>query len=210
MSLNNKRSTFVNVLYRPPNGKVEAFETFLVKLLSSVQNANKDLCIAGDFNLNLLDDESNKTVRDVLNIIYRNDVIPTINKPTGVTRTMANAIDHVLSNSFINRNFKIAIFKSNISDQFPICFVIASNKPKIENQISFIFKKIFNFEAINTFKQYLYKTSWKDIEVFTGPNEAHKAFLERFLFLYDKNFPTRKTKIKAKDLENQWINNGIK
>ena len=59
LSLYNKRSTFVNVLYRPPNGKIEPFETFLVKLLSSVQNANKDLHISGDFNLNLLDHESN-------------------------------------------------------------------------------------------------------------------------------------------------------
>ena len=59
LSLDNKRSTFVNVLYRPPNGKIESFETFLVKLLSSVQNANKDLHISGDFNLNLLDHESN-------------------------------------------------------------------------------------------------------------------------------------------------------
>ena len=57
LSLDNKRNTFVNVLYRPPNGKIEPFQTFLVKLLSSVQNANKDLHIAGDFNLNLLDHE---------------------------------------------------------------------------------------------------------------------------------------------------------
>ena len=69
LSLYNKRSTFVNVLYRPPNGKIEPFETFLAKLLSSVQNANKDLHIAGDSNLNLLDDESNKKVHDFLSII---------------------------------------------------------------------------------------------------------------------------------------------
>ena len=78
--MDNKRITFVNVLYRPPNGKIEPFVTFLVKILSSVQNANKDLHIAADFNLNLLDHESNKKVHDFLNIIYRNGIIPTINK----------------------------------------------------------------------------------------------------------------------------------
>ena len=36
LPLDNKRSTFVNVLHRPPNGKIEPFETFLVKLLSCV------------------------------------------------------------------------------------------------------------------------------------------------------------------------------
>ena len=62
--LDNKRSTFVNVLHRPTNSKIEPFETFLVQLLSSVQNANKDLRTTGDFNLNLLDHESNKKVHD--------------------------------------------------------------------------------------------------------------------------------------------------
>ena len=185
---NSLRNTFVNVLYRPTNGKIEPFENFLVKLLSSVQNANKDLHIAGDFNLNLLDHESNKKVHDFLNIIYRNDMIPTINKPTRVTRTTATAIDHILTNSFADRNFKTAIFKSDVSDHFPICFIIRSTKPKI----SFIFKRIFNFETINFFKEDLYKTNWKDIEAFPDPNKAYKAFLERFLFLYDKNFPIRK------------------
>ena len=210
LSSDNKRSTFVNVLYRRPNCKIEPFETFLVKHLSSVQKANKDLHIAGDFKLNLLDHESNKKVHHFLNIIYRNGMTPTINKPTRVTRTTATAIDHILTNSFNDRNFKTAIFKSDVSDNFPICFIIRSTKPKIENKISFIFKRIFNFETINSFKQNLYKTNWKDIEASTDSNEAYKAFLERFLFLYDKNFPIRKIKIKANDLESPWITNGIK
>ena len=54
------------------------------------------------------------------------------------------------------------------------------------------------------------KTNWKDIEAFTDPNEAYKAFLEKFLFLYDKYFPIRKIKIKAKDLESPRTTNGIK
>ena len=210
LSLDNKRSTFVNVLYSPPNGKIKPFEDFLVSLLSSVQNANKDLHIAGDFDLNLLDHESNKKVHDFLNIIYRNGMIPTINKPTRVTRTTATAIEHILTNSFADRNFQTAIFKSDVSDHFPICFIIRSTKPKIENKTSFIFKRIFNFETINSFKQDVYKTNWKDIEAFTDPNEAYKAFLARFLLLYDKKFPIRKIKIKAKDLESPWITNGIK
>ena len=131
--MDNKRSTFVNVLYRSPYGKIELFKTFLVKLLSSVQNANKNLHIAGDLNLNLPDHESNKKVPDFFNIIYRNGMTPTINKPTRVTRTTATAIDYILTNSFIDRNFKTAIFKRD-------CFIIPSTKPKIENKTFFIFE----------------------------------------------------------------------
>ena len=145
-----------------------------------------------------------------MNIIYRNGMIPAMNKPTRVTGTTATAIDHILTDSFIDRNSKTAIFKSDISDHFPICFITPSTKPKIENKTAVNFKRIFNFEAINTFKKDLQKTNWKDIEAFTDSNEAYKSFLERFLLLYEKYFPVRKIKIKAKDLESPLITNGIK
>ena len=70
-----------------------------------------------------------------------------------------------------------------------------STKPKIENKTSLIFKRIFNFEAINTFKQDLHKTNWKDTEAFGDPNEAYKSFLERFLLPYDKYVPIRKSMV---------------
>ena len=74
--------------------------------------------IAGDFNLNLLDHNTNRVVHNFLILIYQNGVIPTINKPTRVTRKTATAIDHILTNSFVDRVFKTVIFKSNISDHF--------------------------------------------------------------------------------------------
>ena len=71
-------------------------------------------------------------------------MIPTINKPTRVTRTTAATIDHILTNSFTDKNFQTVIFKSDVSDHFPICFIIRSTNPKIENKTSFIFKR-FSF-----------------------------------------------------------------
>ena len=59
-------------------------------------------------------------MHNFLIIIYRNDMIPTKNKPIRVTRTITTAIDHILTNSFLDRNFKTAVFKSAISDHFPI------------------------------------------------------------------------------------------
>ena len=67
-------------------------------------------------------------------------MIPTINKPTRVTRTTVTAIDHILTNSFSDKNFRTAIFKSDISDHFPICFIITSTKPKIENKLPLFLK----------------------------------------------------------------------
>ena len=58
----NTRNTLVNVLYQPPNGQFETFESFLTNFLVKTKNSNKNIHIAGDFNLNLLDHDNNKKV----------------------------------------------------------------------------------------------------------------------------------------------------
>ena len=53
-------------------------------------------------------------------------MIPTINKPTRVTRKTAMGIDHILTNCVTETVLKTAIFKSYIFDHFPICFLAPS------------------------------------------------------------------------------------
>ena len=60
----------------------------------------------------------------------------------------ATAIDQILTNSFIDTNFKLVIFKTDISDRFPICLFPPSPKVKSESETTFIYKRIFNTLAI--------------------------------------------------------------
>ena len=104
-------------------------------------------------------------------------MIPTINKPTRVTRKTTTAIDHILTNSFTDTVFKTAIFKSDISDHFPICFIIPSSMKQTNNtKNTVIFKRVFDTESIELFKQKLYETNWDDIEVSQNFDEATKVF----------------------------------
>ena len=116
------RNILVNVLYRLPVGQYEQFENFLTTFFYRTKNCNIDIHIAGDFNLNLLDHDTNKKVQEVLNLIYQNNLIPTINKPTRVTMKRATTIDHILTNSFVDTDFK-SVFKTDISDHFPVCLL---------------------------------------------------------------------------------------
>ena len=58
----------INALYRPPNGQRESFEKFLNNIFSKIKKSNKLFHIAGDFNLNLLDHDTNRKVQRFLNI----------------------------------------------------------------------------------------------------------------------------------------------
>ena len=122
-----RRNTLFNVIYRPPNSKIEPFENFLKILFNKNKNSNNNYHIA-DFNLNLLDHDKNKKVRDFLNLIYQNGMILTINKPSRVTKKTATAIDHIITNSFVENTFKTAIIKTDVSDHFPICIFFSFDK----------------------------------------------------------------------------------
>ena len=96
-----RRNALFNVVYRPPNGKIEPFENFLKILFNKNKNSNNNYHIAGDLNLNLLNYDRNKKVRDFSNLIYQNGIILTINKSTRVTEKTAAAIYHIMTNSFV-------------------------------------------------------------------------------------------------------------
>ena len=138
-------------------------------------------------------------------------MIPTINKSTRVTRKTATAIDHILTNSFCDTDFKTAIYKCDVSDHFPICFIILSpSKQENVTETIFIAKRIFNTESIELFKQKLYETSWDEMEMSQNHDQAYKTFLTKFSDLYNIYFPTKIIKVKNKDLSSPWITKGIK
>ena len=55
-----------------------------------------------------------------MNLIYQNGMIPIINKPTEVTRKTATAIDHIITNNFVENTFKTATIKSDVLVHFLI------------------------------------------------------------------------------------------
>ena len=60
-------------------------------------------------------------------------MIPTINKPTRVTKKTTTAIDQILTNCITETVFKTAFFKGDISDHFPICFLFPPSPTQREN-----------------------------------------------------------------------------
>ena len=165
ISSNKNRNTLVKILYRPPNDEIEPFEIFLKNVFTKTKNSSKAMHITGDINLNL--HNTNRNVHNFLSLVYQNGMIPTINKPTRVTRKTATAIYYILTYSFVDTVFKTVIFKSNIPDHFPICFLSQNYLPKQNNKENmFIYKRTYNTESIELFKQKLRETKWDEIMSF--------------------------------------------
>ena len=81
-------------------------------------------------------------------------MIPTINKPTCVTRNTATAINHILTNTGISAiQHRSGIIKA---DHFPIVFALNTcEKSKPEDNAQFIHKCIYGEEQIELSKDEL-------------------------------------------------------
>ena len=119
--------------------------------------------------------------------MFESSTIPTLNKPTRVTKRTATAIDNIITNCIINSNFKSTIVKTDLSDHFPIIFI---NEPIwVPNPINdiekYVYKQDFTKNAFNRFKQALLETSWDSVKNLKQANEAYNKLLEIFTKLYD-------------------------
>lgn len=78
------------------------------------------------------------------------------------------AIDHILTNSFVDKNFKIAIFKSVFQTIF--LFALFYHQQNLtQKKTSSIFERIYKAESKNAFKQELHEANWTDTETFLNP-----------------------------------------
>lgn len=78
------------------------------------------------------------------------------------------AFDHILTNSFAAKNFKIAIFKSVFQTIFLFALLYHQQNLK-QKKNSSIFGRIHKAESKNAFKQELHETNWTDTETFLNP-----------------------------------------
>ena len=54
----------------------------------------------GDFNIDLIKNDSHKPTNDFINIMFANSLIPLINRPTRITSNLATLIDNICSSNY--------------------------------------------------------------------------------------------------------------
>ena len=82
--------------------------------------SNKANFVLGDFNFNALDFDTNELVKEFFNLFFQNVFLSLIQRPVGVTRKSATAIDHILTNTVLENKIQFGIIKTNIISQYSL------------------------------------------------------------------------------------------
>ena len=112
----NEDKRIIIVVYRF-HYKDNEFSTKFNKVLKDYKN--KPLIVMGDFNINLLNYDSNKTVDDFVNDMFSNSFYPLVNKPTNFFQNNSTLIDQAWSN-MLHENTNCSILNVSVSTHKPL------------------------------------------------------------------------------------------
>ena len=124
----NTKNEIIGVIYKHPILDKNTFNTnYLEKLTSKLSNENnKNIHIAGDFNFNLLNIDTDDDVNDYLEIMTSSFLLPSISLPTRITSHSNTLIDNIFTNS-VNPDINSGNLTIGISDHLPSFLIVPKN-----------------------------------------------------------------------------------
>ena len=120
----NKRNLICSCIYKHPNMKISCFNSeYLTPLLTNVQKKEKACMFMGDFNINLLNAETNTIISEFYDNMSYHFFTPDILQPTRLTKNSKTLIDNIILNSIEFETFSRNL-TSLISDHLPQLLIL--------------------------------------------------------------------------------------
>jgi hypothetical protein len=198
-------------IYRPPKKDRVSFNKFYSILDLLLRKAFMKfkftkVCIAGDFNIDLLTDDCFKS--DFLNILNCYNLHPNFLTPTRITPTSKTCLDNIFSN-FKPHSCKTVA--TGLSDHFgnlvTTDFEIPNNVPDVP-----LSKRCFSEDNIQNFLSELLSQEWDSIlNNELNINDAYKMFLGKVRRALFSAFPVKSfKKSPSRKGPKSWITNGLR
>ena len=93
------KNIMIVVIYRPPNGNLLFFVSSFNEIIGKVVRESKLCYLMGDFNVNLMNCQSNNLTGEFTDVMYSNLLCPLSNRPRRITSHTATHIDYILTNN---------------------------------------------------------------------------------------------------------------
>jgi len=204
---NKSKNVIVGVIYRPPGTDIDTFINEFNIPLNKISKSKSPCYIMGDFNINLINADTDRRTNAFLSMMLSMSLTPLIDKPTRITATSATCIDNIFIDISSLRNTNGGIYTTDISDHLPVFCVSRTLKKKDKHKI--IETRIINDTNINSFKLALENQNWDFVYYEPDPDRAYQLFQNTYCSLYDAFFPIIRKKINTKTASKPWLTPAI-
>ena len=180
----NGKNILIGVIYRPPRSNLDAFLTNMQNLVQNPILTNKDACLMGDFNIDLMKCNSQNASQEFVETLMSASFLPLISKPTRVANQSATLIDNIFCN--ILPLPESGIILSDISDHYPIFAQIPiklTTKQKIFQK-----RRKITPENLTTLKNSLAEIDWSFLNT-SDINLSYENFIKTINTEIDNHIP---------------------
>ena len=206
----NHDSILLTCIYRPPNSREKPFLKTYRRLLNKFSwNQLERLIIGLDHNMDLMKHEYHRPTNDFIGINLDHCLIPTITKPTRVTKNSATLIDNIIIGKRYQTDYNANIIVDDISDHFPLLLkttniLINTRKPKE------VTTRNINLERCNEINQILSSQDWNMLLKDKNTNDAFNAFHDILQSTLDTICPIHTIKLSKNKIRREpWLTNGL-
>ena len=194
-------------IYRPHSDTIENFTLHLDQILNSPILRGKATMLTGDFNINILSDDS--STHHFSQSLYSQHFLPLINKPTRfdpANTFSPTLLDHIWYNKF---NFsKCGIVLSDFTDHLPVYIDFPIKTDRSDEKVKITFRQN-DQNCKDKFLEMLESYNWEQISSIDA-NTYTQNFSKKINEFYVKTFP-KKTKLISKKYEtNPWMNTNLR
>ena len=214
-SRNAKKYVLTNV-YRPPERFVDELNVFIQEfssLLNFLQDLNRISFVCGDFNINLLEINSNPHYNDYFESIYSKGFFPRITMPTRIQPPSFSLIDNILCNSLDDAAKSVSgVLITDISDHKMIFTVHPNNsvKQKIDKFIEIEKRDQLSMDNFIDELASLNILDKLDKGQNIDPNNNYELFAQLIKYTREKHISRVKVRYqKKKHKRSKWLTNGI-
>ena len=206
---NSGPNVLVGVFYRHPSKNNSLFLEKLKVTLKKINREKKKTIICGDFNLNLLNYETDKQISSFLSTMFQNNFQPCITEPTRITNAnKPSLVDNIFINTFDDPSCG-NILEHISYDHLPNFAIIDHEHKNKKQSIKKRDKRNFDkdkfladlFDGGNLLLKLINE---KDCDT------ACLVFIKEFLEAFDKHQPMRELSNKEKKLlQKPWLTPGL-
>ena len=198
---NNRMCINLVGIYRPPHSNNSNFGELLNSKILSKLASQQRVCIAGDFNLNLLN-TNDPPIQDFCNALKTKGFLPHISLPTRIHGQTSTLIDHIWSN--IMSHSKSGVIPTRITDHHTtlICFYQLGKKQEMV-------KKIFRDLSQNSLQNLCTKLNERLIDlgdqVITNIEHSAQEFYDIIWNTFNECCPLRSKNISLNRILSPWL-----
>ena len=198
-TLSENKKIMIGSLYQPPNTYdtkfVEAYKNFLLELYKI--NNSKKVILGMDHNMDFLKHSVHKRMDDFIELNLDNNLLPSITRPTRITKSSATLIDNIIVSQSVLTNSDSRIIIDDISDHLPslVKFKDLLQKTKTSKTIT---SRNVNEKNLKKINDQLRTMDWSTV-ITEKVDESFDSFHNLLLMTLDQHAPmvTRKLSNKS-------------